>query len=260
MKSASTHRLAIFAAILGFAVVVLGAIVTSEIRTFPGAPPSTITAPVLEQTHRIAGYLLALTALGVALFASNLAGWLAFGSIVADGLLAGSPVVHALLAPIAFSLLVAAAITTSASWRSGPQPVESSWRPLKTIGLIVPALIFLQVALGSAFRHNAMSTVIWHVLNAFIVLLVALIPGVFILRQDSPQSALRPAALALVIIIGIQVLLGFSVYLVLLMSDSNNMGLIITGILHVANGSLTLAAGIVLTMQMRRNLHQRQQR
>ena len=69
-------------------------------------------------------------------------------------------------------------------------------------------------------------------------------------------NSLRPAALALLIIAGVQVLLGFSVYLTLLMSSENNIGLIVTGVLHVVNGSLTLAASVVLAMQMNRNLIQ----
>jgi hypothetical protein len=34
------------------------------------------------------------------------------------------------------------------------------------------------------------------------------------------------------------------------------MGLIIIGVLHVANGAVTLAASVVLAMQMNRNLVQ----
>jgi heme A synthase len=89
-----------------------------------------------------------------------------------------------------------------------------------------------------------------------IVLLVILIAGIFVLRQYPEHPTLRPAALTLVIVTGVQVLLGFSVYLVLLMSDTNNAGLIITGVLHVVNGALTLAASVVFTMQMQRNLIQ----
>ena len=76
------------------------------------------------------------------------------------------------------------------------------------------------------------------------------------IRQYEEHHALRPAALALLIIAGVQVLLGFSVYLTLLMSSENNIGLIVTGVLHVVNGSLTLAASVVLAMQMNRNLIQ----
>jgi heme A synthase len=87
-----------------------------------------------------------------------------------------------------------------------------------------------------------------------IVLLVILCAGVFVLRQHPEHPSLRPAALAVVIITGVQVLLGFSVFIVLLVSSQNNIGLIVTGILHVANGSLTLAASVVLAMQIRRNI------
>jgi len=77
-----------------------------------------------------------------------------------------------------------------------------------------------------------------------------------VLRQYPEHPSLRPAALTLTIVTGVQVLLGFSVYLVLLMSETNNTGLIITGALHVVNGALTLAASVVLAMQMQRNLIQ----
>jgi len=53
---------------------------------------------------------------------------------------------------------------------------------------------------------------------------------------------------------GVQVLLGFSVYMVLLVSSENNTGLIITGVMHVFNGALTLAASVVLTLQIQRNI------
>ena len=89
-----------------------------------------------------------------------------------------------------------------------------------------------------------------------IVLLVILIGGVFVLRQYPEHPALRPAALAMVVIAGVQVLLGFTVYFVLLMSSENNLGLIITGVLHVINGALTLAASVVFAMQLQRNLIQ----
>lgn len=58
------------------------------------------------------------------------------------------------------------------------------------------------------------------------------------------------------IVTGVQVLLGFTVYMVLLISSENNLGLIITSVVHLVNGSLTLAASVVFAMQMKRNLIQ----
>jgi heme A synthase len=121
------------------------------------------------------------------------------------------------------------------------------------MGILVPVLVFMQIGLGAAFRHNAMG-VISHIMNAFLVILIALIAGVFVVRQFPDHPALRPAALAMLIVAGVQVLLGFAAYLVLLMSEANNMALIVTSVLHVGNGALTLAASVVLAMEMSRNL------
>lgn len=256
MKNPWAHRCAVLLAVLALMVIALGALLTSEIRTLPGAAtPSTVSAPSLEQAHRVAGFALAFLTLGVAIWVRNLAAWLALAAVVVDSLSTGSPIVHAFDAQVFFALVAAVAVLTSKSWQAGPKPVESQWNPLRSLGMATVFLVFLQIALGATFRHNSMS-VLWHILNAMIVLLVILIAGVFVLRQYPEHPTLRPAALALVIVAGVQVLLGFSVYLVLLMSSENNTGLIITGVLHVVNGALTLAASVVFAMQIQRNLIQ----
>ena len=66
------------------------------------------------------------------------------------------------------------------------------------------------------------------------------------------SSVLRPAALALLIIAGVQVLLGFAVFLVLLMSSENNPGLIMSSATHALTGALVLASSVVLAMQVSR--------
>jgi len=256
MKHPWAHRCAILLAVSALIVIGLGALLTSEIRTFPGAAtPSALSAPSLEQAHRIAGYVAALLTLGLAILFSSPLGWAALATVVIESLLGNVPVVHALLAPVFFSLVVASAVLTSKRWETGPKHVECSWKPLRPLGIAVPILVVLQIGLGTAFRHNAMG-VVWHILDALIVLAVAMVAGVCVLRQYEEHHSLRPAALTLLIIVGVQVLLGFSVYLVLLMSSENNTGLIVTGMLHVVNGSLTLAASVVLAMQMHRNLIQ----
>jgi heme A synthase len=247
------HRCAILLAVLALIVIAMGALLTSEIRTLPGTVST--PAPALEHAHRAAGYALAILTLGLAIWIRSPAAWIAFATIVLEGLSAAVPVAHAFEAQIFFAVLVALAVLTSKSWEAESRPVESPWKPLRSLGMAVPFLVFLQIGLGAAFRHSAMG-VIWHILNALIVLLVILIAGIFVLRQYPEHPTLRPAALALVIVTGVQVLLGFSVYLVLLMSEQNNTGLIVTGVLHVVNGALTLAASVVFAMQMQRNLIQ----
>jgi heme A synthase len=256
MKNSWLHRCAILLAVLALIVIALGALLTGEIRTFPGAPtPSTVSAPSLEQVHRIAGYVLAVLTLGLAIGASSLAAWIALAAVILEGLSSGVPVVHAFDAQVFFALVVAVAVLTSKSWQAGPQPVESQWKPLRSFGMAILFFVFLQIGLGAAFRHNDMG-VLWHILNAMIVLIVILIATVFVLRQYPEHPSLRPAALTLVIVTGVQVLLGFTVYMVLVISSENNTGLIITGVVHVVNGALTLAASVVFAMQMQRNLIQ----
>jgi len=258
MKNPWAHRCAILVAALALIVIAMGALLTSEIRTFPGATaPSTVTAPSLERAHVIVGFAAALGTIllaGRTLRSNLIRSIVGIAAIVAVAS-GRAPVSHAVLAPVVFSFIVAIAVLTSKSWQAGPKPVESQWGPLRTIGIAVPVLVAIQIALGSAFRHNAMG-VVWHILDALIVLLVLLVAGVFVLRQYPEHPSLRPAALALVIVGGVQVLLGFAVYLVLLMSSENNTGVIVSGALHVTNGALTLAASVVLAMQMQRNLIQ----
>lgn len=255
MRNPWLHRCAILLAVCTLIVIILGASLTSEIRPLPGAATSSpvVSAPGLEQAHRIAGYAVALLTLGFAVWYSSLTGWIALAAVVVESVLGGVPIIHAWLSPIFFSLVVAVAVLTSKSWQEGPTPVASEWAHLRTLELAIPIIVVIQIGLGAAFRDNSMG-VLWHILNALIVLLVILIAGVVVLRQYPEHPSLRPAAIALLIITGVQVLLGFSVYMVLLVSSENNLGLIITGVLHVFNGALTLAASAVLTMQIHRNI------
>jgi heme A synthase len=255
MKSPWLHRFAILLAVFTLIVIVLGASLTSEIRPLPGAAASApvVSAPGLEQAHRIAGYVLALFTLGLAIWARSLPAWLALAAVIVECLSERVPVVHAFDAQVFFAFVVAIAVLTSKSWQAGPKLVESQWKPLRSLGMAILFLVFFQIGLGAAFRHNAMG-VIWHILNAMIVLLVILVAGIFVLRQYPEHPSLRPAAIALLIITGVQVLLGFSVYMVLLVSSENNLGLVITSVVHIFNGALTLAASVVLTMQIHRNI------
>jgi heme A synthase len=245
------HRLALLTGILALLAIALGAYLTGEIRAFPNTPPATDRS--LEHIHRIAGYVVAALSVALGAWVMNPAGWLTIAAALAEALTGSAPFLHAFLSPVLLACIAAVAVTTSKSWQAGPQPVATTWRPIKTIGILLPILILMQVGLGAAARHNGMNP-ISHVMNAFIVVAVFLTAGVFVVRQYPDHPSLKPAALALLIIAGIQVFLGFTVYLILLMSESNNMGLIITGVLHVTNGALTLAASVVLAMEMNRNI------
>jgi heme A synthase len=256
MKNPWLHRCAILLAVLTLIVIGLGASLTSEIRprADAAAPALAVSAPGLEQAHRIAGYAVALLTLGLAIWFSSLVGWIALAVVIGESILGGMPILHAWLSPIFLSLVVVIAVLTSPGWQAGPVPVGKQWKPLRPLASLIPILVVIQIGLGAAFRHNVQWALLVHILNALIVLLVILIPGIFVLREYPEHPSLRPAAITLLIVTGVQVLLGFSVYMVLLVSSENNLGLVITGAIHVFNGALTLAASTVLTMQIHRNI------
>jgi heme A synthase len=124
---------------------------------------------------------------------------------------------------------------------------------LRKLAFFLPAIVILQIILGAAFRYRAAS-VIWHILNAMIVLLSILIVCVFLVRQFPQHPSLRPSAIALGGIAGVQVMLGFTTFLMLLLFPESSPAVIIVSVVHVATGALTLAATVSLAAEMRRNV------
>ncbi len=80
-----------------------------------------------------------------------------------------------------------------------------------------------------------------------------LIVCVFLVRQFPEHPALRPSAIALGGIAGVQVFLGFITYVLLLLLPESSPAVIIVSVIHVATGALTLAAAVSLAAEIRRN-------
>jgi heme A synthase len=258
------HRFALFVALVALIAIILGAVVTSLERPIAGpiaaGPPAIIKSA--EFWHTIAGGVAAVLVLGLAIWLKDLFGWIALAAAIIDAALgpAGqaspqlSGILHALLAQIVFGCIVAVAVTTSASWQRGPEPIDDTWKPsLGSLAIAVPAIILLQTTLGAAYRYHALG-VIWHILNAMIVLLLILIVAVFLIRQFPEHPTLRPAAVALAVITGIQVMLGFTTFMMLILFPETSLAVIITSVLHVTTGSLTFGAGVALSLLIRYNI------
>jgi len=56
------------------------------------------------------------------------------------------------------------------------------------------------------------------------------------------------------VIAGVQVLLGFATFLVLLMVSKNTPALVYVSVAHIAIGAVTLAASIAMAIQIRYNI------
>jgi heme A synthase len=254
------HRYAIFVASCTLIAIAAGAVVTSLLRPIAGplaaGPPTVIHSA--QFWHTIAGGLSGILMLGLTIMLRNRLGF-ALTLVIVDGALAFTAqalaaILHALIAQILFGVIVAIAVITSASWKRGPEPIEDTWRPsLRSLSYAVPAIILLQTTLGAAYRYRALG-VLWHILNAMIVLLLILIVAVFLIRQFPEHPTLRPAAVALAVITSIQVMLGFTTFMMLILFPETSLAVVITSVLHVMTGSLTFGAGFALAILIRYNI------
>ena len=257
------HRYAIFVAIFALIAIAAGAVVTSLERPIAATPLATIN-PAFEFWHHMIGGVTVVFMVGLAFGFSGPFGWIAFAVGVLDALLGAkaisnalpelSAILHALLAEIFFGTIVAIAVMTSASWKHGPEPIADTWRPsLRSLAVAIPLIVLLQTALGASYRYRALG-VIWHILNAMLVLLLILIVAVFLVRQFPQHSMLRPAAVAAGVITAIQVMLGFTTFMMLILFPETSLAVVITSVLHVATGSLTFGAGLALAILIRFNI------
>ena len=200
------YRCAIFAACCTLIAIIFGAIVTSLQRPIAETPAAiNPAAPTFESWHVALGTLAAVMAIALAVWLAAAKrpkqvvqlGWIALAVGLVESALGTRPgILHALLGPVLFATIVCIAVMTSASWLKGPQPIKDSWHPsMRSLAIAVPAIVLLQITLGAAYRYRSLG-VIWHILNAMIVLLLVLIVSIFLVRQFPEHSTLRPTAVA----------------------------------------------------------------
>jgi heme A synthase len=278
-QNAWLHRYAVFVAMCTLLLIITGALVTSSEPVSPTASQSLAdsrgvsqaTGDVfLVQVHRNAALPVIILTLGLAvwLLVAKKSRWLrgvvwaAMVALILEGVLGEQAVLrwlpattnfsHAYLAQLFFSCTVAIAVFTSPAWNRSPELVEDRLS-LRTMSLFVPALVLVQVALGAAYRHQAMG-VLTHIFGALVVAVFVLLVGVLVVKQYPGHRSLKQAAVALMSITGLQVLLGFAAFLTRLMTNQATPPVVISTVAHVATGALTLAASVVLAIQIRRNV------
>jgi heme A synthase len=256
------HRCAILVVILAAATIVTGAIITS---TEVAARQTQSAVPQISQTlHRTLSIALTVLSLGLAIWISRVPGWLrivawsAVSILVIDAALgwqtpplsANVAVLHALLAHIFFSLAVISAVGTSASWNSPPEQVDGSSKPfLRPLSVVIPPVVFLQIALGAAYRHD-LTTVMPHMAIAMGVAFLALIGASVVLQNFPRPPALRLSAVAFISLVLTQVCLGIGAFVMLVLNAAGTFYFVAVTVGHVLIGASTLAASIVMAMQV----------
>jgi cytochrome c oxidase assembly protein subunit 15 len=272
------HRFAIFVALWTILLLIAGALVTSNdaALSVPDWPKSygTWTPPMLggvlyEDSHRkIAGVLGLLTVvLAIVIWVREKRHWLrSFGviavlGVIVQALLGGQvviqllhywlPVIHACFAQIVFAAVLSIAVFTSRWWVSEqPQLEDRGSLSVHTVALLNSIVIFLQVFLGAAFRHQEMP--IWpHIAGALAVLATVIWIAVVLRRRFSESRELSRARIMLHAIFGVQFLFGFAAYWSRLRTADapQPMPLMVTlTVTHTVIGALVFAVSVFLVL------------
>jgi cytochrome c oxidase assembly protein subunit 15 len=278
------HRYAIFVACCTLLLLVAGGLVTSNAAglSVPDWPLSYgKLMPVMEggvfyeHGHRMIAALVGILTIVLAIWlweaeprrwVRNL-GWAALGAVILQGVLGGLTVLfllpkaisigHACLAELFFSTTVAIAVFTSPGWNRGPVLVEDSgWPSLRSLAAAVPVAVLCQAALGAAARHQAFG-IIPHIVGAMVVAGTVFLVSIAVLSQYGSHPVLGRAARALLALAFLQVFLGIAAYMSrIITSDAVKPMpvMVFWTVLHLAVGALTMAASVVLAIQVFRHV------
>jgi cytochrome c oxidase assembly protein subunit 15 len=278
------HRFYILLAVLTLFLIVAGASVTSNEAglSVPDWPlsygkvmPEMTGGVFYEHGHRMVGAAVGLLTIVLAAWLQlrderrwmRRLGWIALAAVIVQGVLGGLTVLlllpkavsiaHACLAQLFFTLTVAIALFTSRAWKQGPEIVEDHGSPsLRTMAVLTAVATLGQIALGAAYRHRAFGLTP-HVIAAFVVLALALLAAMFTLQQFPRHRHLRPAAVAVLVIVMAQVLLGIAAYVSRIYTSESPQPLAVMvffTVLHVAGGALAMAASGIFAVQIARHV------
>jgi cytochrome c oxidase assembly protein subunit 15 len=277
------HRLAIVLSVLTVALLVAGALVTSNEAgdSVPDWPLSfgrwlinsnNFVANVrYEYSHRFIAGVVGVTTLLLAawtLFRERRR-WVrrlalaAFAGVVAQAAIGGLrvrfpeykaliAVPHALVAQSFFAVIVAIAVFTSRSWWL-PRRAKSDTAglPLRKLVAAAVAAVLIQLVLGAGFRHQAFG-ITPHIAGAAVVTMLIASTAVTVWRGHRQDDYLtRPAILAASLLV-VQLGLGVAAYFTRLASNADPQPLepmISITVAHLAVGALTLATMVVLALR-----------
>jgi cytochrome c oxidase assembly protein subunit 15 len=276
--NAHVHRFAVFVVLWTILLLIAGALVTSNeaALSVPDWPLSygTLTPPmvggvVYEHSHRLiaAGLGILTLLLAIVLWVADERRWLRWFGVIAvlgvivQAILGGQvviqllhywlPVIHACFAQIVFAAVLSIAVFTSRWWMSERPQLEDRGSPsIRTVVLLNAVVIFFQVFLGAAFRHQEMP--IWpHIAGALAVLAMVIWTAVALRKRFSESPELSRSRILLHAIFGVQFLLGFGAYWSRLTTADAPQPMPLTialTVTHTVVGALVFAASVVIVL------------
>lgn len=159
---------------------------------------------------------------------------------------------HAILAPLCLATVVMSAFYLPQDWINGPDTVDLTPAPwVSTIALLTPLAVIAQVGLGALYRHKVYS-VLPHMAGALVATLLVLVLSVQLLQSFPGHSTLAPVAIASMSVLLLQVTLGIAAFVMRLLDFDTTTGFLFIAAAHICVGALTLAASVVLCIEVRR--------
>ncbi len=244
----------------------------------------------IEHGHRLLGTLVGILAIAFVfvvyrferrLWMRTMA-WICLGAVVVQGSLGGARVlladrqlamIHGCVGPGFFAFCAALAVVTSRYWREAKATrVSDMGSGLHRLSVLTASLVFLQLLLGAQIRHISIMSgpsvfrafVFFHLIVAAALLVHAVLLLAKTLRTKPHLSKLTMPAVSLVLLIGLQIVLGPATWVVtygwptwlaempfaaghVVHAKSLSQVMIVTA--HVAVGSLVLANSVVVAMR-----------
>jgi hypothetical protein len=250
MRYSRLNSFALFAAFCTLLLVMSGAAITSaHDRPKPALHATAGAADILL----VGGLCIWLTRAGTAAGVARV-GWSGLAVLLADAGLARYGTLHACLSAVAFVAVALIARFTSPSWQRDPEHVRDyGWPSLRFLSKATAFLVATQVGFGAGFRHRGVG-VMPHLLGALLVAIFIMIVGAFVTTQFPKHPVLRPMAVAFMVISGVQVLLGFGVFLLRMVQPAWQPAFLAISVAHVAIGSLTFAFSVMLATEIQRTV------
>lgn len=243
-----------------------------------------------EHSHRLMGSLVGLLTITllIMLVAIDTRKWLKWLGLVAliaviiQGVLGGLRVtelsitlaiLHACLAQAFFALLCGISWFTSRKWFANTVQTESvdnsqnqNTKRLQRLSILTTGLIYIQLIFGALLRHigsKLSSTLLLYVfigLHILFALLITLHIFLFISRFFSMENESNEISgrlpLVLLVLVGIQIILGIGAYLTRLTFIGETVSVVLTDLItttHVAVGALMLVSSFVITLKLFRS-------
>jgi cytochrome c oxidase assembly protein subunit 15 len=183
---------------------------------------------------------------------------------------------HAVVGQTMFCVLAAIAVFTSKSWLNEPAEriTLKDARPLIRHSWMLIGFLYLQLILGAAFRHvwtkwGPVGSNQWpvhkiihmflypHILNALFVAALILYLAMRGLTKHANIPHIKAPAMALLMLLILQLLLGVSAYMVRVVQGVNDVqptiALVGVTVAHLGVGALILALTVIFTIQAYRH-------